>query len=68
MDFTDVYYKTDLLYIKIKINNIVLKNQHNKVNIRIHEANTLNKLLRGLQKRIIIVFIANPVAHKTPVI
>ena len=33
MDFNDVYYKTDLLYIKIKINNIVLKNQHNKVNI-----------------------------------
>ena len=32
-DFTDVYYKTDLLYIKIKTNNIVLKYQHNKVNI-----------------------------------
>ena len=46
MDFTDVYYKTDLLYIKIKINNIVLKNQHHKVNLWIHEANTLNKLLK----------------------
>ena len=28
LDFTDIYHKTDLSYIKIKINNIVLKCQH----------------------------------------
>ena len=62
MDCTNIYYTADLLYLKIKTNDIVLKYQHNKVNIWMHEANTFSKLLREPQRKIVIVFIANPVA------
>ena len=68
LDFTDIYHKTDLSYIKIKINNIVLKCQHNTAINCIRKGNTLNKLFRESSRKVVISFILNSVVYKTSVI
>ena len=68
LDFTDIYHKTDLSYIKIKINNIVLKCQHSAAINWIRKANPLKKLFGEPSRKIVIAFIPNSVAYKTSVI